>query len=578
MSFRSRLILYFGSVVILPLLLSLLYSGVHLRAGLDYEVDRRLRECAHGLREAFAAEEGELLRRNAALEVTAEVQRYRATGARAALLARLVVLREQAGLDLLEIGDARGIVVARGHKPDDWGEDKRQTPIVAQALRGQTAVDVEGGVNGFALRAVSPVRAGGGIIGTLMTGRYLSQARAEAYRRLTGLETGFYFHDGSSSTTLPALALAPLVARLAGEEEITATVAAEGAEYRVLLLPLRRHDGTSLGAIVTAAAAAASAEYYRKTLAVLLLNAAFGLALALLIVVLLARRVTRPLRDLTQAMDALGSGQLAARIPTEGNDEFGRLERNFNLMAEHLEQATSRLRQTQAELQHAAKLALAGKLLAEVAHEVRNPLNGLNANLALLEKEARAGDQERCVRRLTVLRAEIARLNAAVSGFLAEVAPLAVKLHATDVAQTLRQALEFTAAERAARGITLRAEGLDGPLPLAHDGDLMYRALLNLLQNAAESMPGGGTLTVQAQAAGAARTVKIRDTGCGLTAAEQQRVMEPFFTTKGGGTGLGLTFVLKAVEAHGGELHLESWPGQGTEITLTFPGAGTEKR
>ncbi len=576
MSFRSRLILYFGSVVILPLILSLWYSGEHLRTGLEYEVDRRLQECALGLNDAFMAEEGELLRRNAALDLTAEMRAFRATGSRAALLACLTALRAQVGLDLLEVGDSRGVVVARGHKPGDWGENKQATPIVAQALAERIAVDVEGGINGFALRAVSPIRDGGGIIGTLMTGRYLDQARVESYRRLTSLETGFFFGDGSSFTTLPAGMRAPVQALLPVTGRITTSVRAQQAEYRVVLLPLRRHDGTPLGTIMTASNADASAEYYRRTLTILLVNAAAGLALALLIVVLLARRVTRPLRQLTTAMDVLGAGRLDMRLPAGGDDEFGHLQREFNAMAEHLEQATHRMQQMQVELQRAEKLALAGKLLAEVAHEVRNPLNGLNANLALLKKELRAGDRARCDQRLTVIHAEIERLNAAVSGFLADAAPLAVKLRATDLAQTVQRALEFTAAVRTARGVALQTAGLTAPLPLLHDGDLLYRAVLNVLNNALDSMPHGGQLTVQAQRGVGAWELVFSDTGTGMTSEEQQRVWEPFFTTKERGTGLGLSFALKVVEAHRGQIHLDSWPGQGTSVTLRFPDQTTE--
>lgn len=221
--------------------------------------------------------------------------------------------------------------------------------------------------------------------------------------------------------------------------------------------------------------------------------------------------------------------------------------------------------------EHIAEL---GTLLAGFAHEIRNPLSTIGLNLALIKEDV-AGDggprERRMHKRLTVLEAEVERLQKILDDFLRYARPADLELRATDLVALVQGIVEFTAPEMEQAGITLRSYADSGVgMPLV-DRDQMRAAIVNLLRNARDACQRGDQVIVSVRREGAEVLVRIADSGSGMPPDVRGRVFQPYFSTKKQGTGLGLPTVRRIVEGHGGKIELDSEPGRGTQFTIRLP-------
>jgi two-component system nitrogen regulation sensor histidine kinase GlnL len=241
----------------------------------------------------------------------------------------------------------------------------------------------------------------------------------------------------------------------------------------------------------------------------------------------------------------------------------------------------SRVRELEEQLRRSDRLAALGVLAAGVAHEVRNPLAGVRAAAQLLEREPifPAG-----LREFTgVIIREVDRLNRLVDDLLTFAGRRPPTIAACNLNQLADEALRLEASRVQTARVAV-ARQYDPALPLvAGDADRLLQVFLNLIRNGAEAMQGrGGELTVRTrferlstQCGGrAAGVVEIVDTGPGIPAEVRGKLFTPFFTTKDGGTGLGLPISLRIVEEHGGALEAQSEAGQGTTFRVWLPLAG----
>jgi signal transduction histidine kinase len=228
-------------------------------------------------------------------------------------------------------------------------------------------------------------------------------------------------------------------------------------------------------------------------------------------------------------------------------------------------------RALEAQLHQSERLAALGEMTASVAHEVRNPLGIISSTAELLqERLARYEPQDRLAQ---IIVEESNRLNEKVTEFLDFARPRIPNLRSCDLEAVVDRSLEFLEPEIQRLGVrVLRDYHLDGRV-LAADPDLLHQAFLNLLLNAIQAMPSGGRLTVSTQAGPQDRGGEIRfaDTGEGIEPESLKKVLNPFFTTKEKGSGLGLPIVKSIIESHQGSLKIDSTVGQGTVVTVTLP-------
>jgi len=224
-------------------------------------------------------------------------------------------------------------------------------------------------------------------------------------------------------------------------------------------------------------------------------------------------------------------------------------------------------------LEEQKRLAALGAMSAGLAHEIRNPLAGLKGAAQVLEGEQLSGDSQEM---LQVIVDECERLDVVVSQFLDYARPFELRSEPQLLNALVTHAATLLRAQGLPDGVSL-VEELGGDLPAQPlDGTRITQVVLNLLQNAVQAMPDGGTLTVRTQSRIDRRgrqvsELVVHDTGQGIDADDLEQLFVPFYTTKVGGTGLGLAICQRIVSAHGGELDVQSQPGQGTTFMARLP-------
>jgi two-component system sensor histidine kinase HydH len=205
-----------------------------------------------------------------------------------------------------------------------------------------------------------------------------------------------------------------------------------------------------------------------------------------------------------------------------------------------------------------------------VAHEIRNPLSSLKGFATYFRQ--RYGGVPDDVKIADIMIQEVDRLNRVISELLEFSRPMALKRTKADLAGLVRSTLGTVEGQARDRGITVNADLPPGLPAIDADPDRMTQVFLNLFLNAMAAMDREGILSVGvARQDGRTLRVSVSDTGTGIRKEDLGRVFDPYFTTKSSGTGLGLAIVHRIVEAHGGEIRLESEPGRGTTFTILFP-------
>jgi two-component system sensor histidine kinase HydH len=214
------------------------------------------------------------------------------------------------------------------------------------------------------------------------------------------------------------------------------------------------------------------------------------------------------------------------------------------------------------------------QLAGGLAHEVRNPLSTIRMNLELLSEDVAADDDPRLRRMQTKLdriRRECLHLEEILTAFLQFARAGELRLEPASLGALLTDFVEVYRPQAQARAIDV-VPRIAADLPTVRfDALLLRQALRNLVLNAEQSMPQGGLIELAAAATPAGVAITIIDSGCGIPAAAQGKIFDTFYSTKPGGSGLGLPTVRKIVEAHGGSIACESEPGKGTRFTLLLP-------
>lgn len=234
-----------------------------------------------------------------------------------------------------------------------------------------------------------------------------------------------------------------------------------------------------------------------------------------------------------------------------------------------------RARRLEERAAEADRLAYIGTLAAGLAHEIRNPLNSLNLNMQLLEEELGApGCQPTSRRLLGITQQEISRLERLVTDFLAYARPRPLELEEVAPSALLVRAREVLDGEFRSRGARVEVEDASGGALVKVDPGQINQLLLNLTQNALAATEGTGrppVIRLTSRLEGNRVELAVEDNGCGIPPEEAEKVFDIFYSTKKGGTGLGLAVVQRIAKNHDGELSLQSQPGTGTRVVLALP-------
>lgn len=298
--------------------------------------------------------------------------------------------------------------------------------------------------------------------------------------------------------------------------------------------------------------------------------------LSIAIAVVMLKFVRQPLKLLAGSMAKVAEGDLSVRIEAEGKDEIGSLIRSFDVMVDRLDQAKKELEQLHFEqLERADRLASMGEMAAGIAHEIKNPLTGIAAAITIIRDDLDPADPRNEI--LGEVLEQVKRLDKTVNDLLFFGKPTPPEFCHADINEIIRKTVSFAMKHRASGRESIAKElilGSDLP-PVYVDPKQIQQVFLNLVLNAFQAMPEGGTLRIRTechQTDGKTMVViSVADTGPGIPPQIMERIFTPFFTTKAQGTGLGLPICHKLITQHGGTIRVVSENGKGTTFIIELP-------
>ena len=305
------------------------------------------------------------------------------------------------------------------------------------------------------------------------------------------------------------------------------------------------------------------------------LASAVGLLLvSVLVAIFLAQAVLRPIHVIQSSLTRLGRGELGVTLDLQ-EAEVQDLRGVFDAVSAQLRALPGGTAARREIAQLSKRVAALGRLTAGVAHEVKNPLNAMTIHLELLRQKLDAGAAPGDVRaHADVIGHEIKRLDSVVQGFLKFARPEDMRVERVLLAPFVADVARTVRPEAEAANVVVTATCPDAALAVDADPTMLRQALMNLAVNAVQAMPDGGALSLACDAAGAGRVlIRVRDTGVGIPADQLARVFDLYFTTKTGGSGIGLSMVFRTVQLHNGDIDVESTPGAGTTFSISLPQA-----
>ncbi len=374
--------------------------------------------------------------------------------------------------------------------------------------------------------------------------------------------------------------LMPLVSRAKqspGESSATITWTKDPASAETFhVIPLTGREKEVLGMFLVGASLEEQVELERHIRGVAILVAGGGIVLGIILSGWAAGRVTRPVKQLAAASRQVAGGNWSVHVNAKSSDELGQLARAFNQMTEQLIQQRDRLMQ-------AERVAAWRELARRLAHELKNPLFPLQITVEnmLRARESDPRQFDEVFRESTsTLLAELANLRLIIGRFsdFAKMPP--PELQTVSLNEIVCGALKLFEAQLHAPGkkpITPQLDFEEPLRPIQADPQLLLRAVQNLILNALDAMPSGGTLTLRTRATADGVCLEVSDTGKGLAKEECERLFTPYYTTKQHGTGLGLAIVQSVVSDHGGKIAVESEPERGTTFLIDLPAEGRKQ-
>src|SRR5579864_5716895 len=305
--------------------------------------------------------------------------------------------------------------------------------------------------------------------------------------------------------------------------------------------------------------------------AVLIVAGAGAVAICAVLIVVLAYLIQRPMVELQEKIAQVSEGNLNVEVSfAQRNDEIGDLGRNFNHMMQQLRESRAeieRLHRTQ--MSRAEHLATLGELATGLAHEIRNPLAGIAGVIEIVGRDLPATSPARAV--VKDVRLEITRISRTLTDLLETARPRRPEVRRSDLNTTVEHAVMLARQQVLSRPIKIELQKAPDLTEVEHDSDQIHQVLLNLLLNAVQAMEKTGTVKVEIDKRDSFASVVVSDTGRGIAPQNLPNIFRPFYTTKGDGTGLGLSLAHRIVEDHHGRIEVTSVVGKGSTFTVLLP-------
>jgi signal transduction histidine kinase len=305
--------------------------------------------------------------------------------------------------------------------------------------------------------------------------------------------------------------------------------------------------------------------------AVLIVAGAGAVAICGVLIGALAYFIQRPMVELQEKIALVSDGDLDVAVSfSRRNDEIGDLGRNFNHMMQQLRESREeieRLHRTQ--VSRAEHLATLGELAAGLAHEIRNPLAGIAGVIEIIGRDLPSTSPARAV--VKDVRLEIVQINRILTDLLETARPHPPQVCLSDLNTTVEHAVMLARQQVLSKPIKIELQKAPDLPEVEHDSGQIHQVLLNLLLNAVQAMEDGGTVLVEIGSRGDCASVVVSDNGRGISPQHLPNIFRPFYTTKGNGTGLGLSLARRIVEEHHGRIEVSSEVGKGSKFEVVLP-------
>jgi two-component system nitrogen regulation sensor histidine kinase NtrY len=581
MSFRRRLLLLFALTVLVSVAAVTGIVSVMTRRAFDRANDERTAVLVAQFRREFTRRGDEVRRRVQAAAASSAAERMAVAAAQnspdySSFLDDAQVLAEAQRLDFLEFADDRGTIISSAQWPAKFGY---REPLAQQSPPADAFLKQEETPSGvvFGLFAVNTVAAGDhkiyAIGGTRLDRTFLSSLDLPSGMRVMLYEnvSGPFSSDRLIVTGDPVQnpqALAPLVEKVHITDHDASSIVRwdSGEDETVNAFPLLGEKNQTLAVLLVGSSRKIYGELRTEIRSAALLASAAGLLLAVVLSSIAAVRVTRPVEELARAAREVASGNLDTQVAAHTQDELGVLADAFNRMTHDL--IDNRERLVQAE-----RVAAWRELARRLAHELKNPLFPLQLTVEnlLRSRDQNPKEFEETFREsASTLLLEIANLKSIIHRFSEFSKMPQPQLREVSLPELIQGAIQVYEAQFQKMNINCRKE-FSGTEKIYADPELLHRAVSNLVLNAIDAMPKGGTLTLRTSATNTSALIEVSDEGTGLTREECDRLFTPYYTSKAHGTGLGLAIVQSIVSDHGGRISVKSQPGEGSTFIIELP-------
>ncbi len=493
-------------------------------------------------------------------------------------------LAEAHGLDFVELVAADGAIISSAQWParfgykEDWVAKPADWKSQGAFLKREELPDEVA----LGLVAVRPVSTGDNspyvVAGYRLGKKFLrSLVLPDGMRALLYTNLGPQFSSealtDAAGPVLGAAQLQPLIDQVRSERrQVTRTIDLSGGPETFQAVPLAGREEDLLGVLLIGRSRHELVALVSRIRSTGIMVGAAGMLLGIVLSWWVSARVTRPVEQLAEGAREVAGGNWDARVDVHSSDEIGELAAAFNRMTQQLVEQRDRLLQ-------AERVAAWREIARRLAHELKNPLFPLQITVENLQRaRIQAPEQFDEVFResAATLLAELANLKTIIGRFsdFARMPP--PQLEPVDLNDIVRKAVRLFDPQFAAAGRPpiAREVSLDDNIGVVHaDPEQLNRALQNLMLNAIDAMPSGGTLAIRTRRLDGSVQLEVSDTGQGLTQEECERLFTPYYTTKQHGTGLGLAIVQSVVSDHKGRITVDSERGRGTIFRIELPAA-----